>query len=554
MPTRINENPSDNVECARQASVTQSALEEKADTGHITETDTAIVQKKSSRGRRAKLESKTAEEVPEQSGDPVIAPVRGRRGRKAATAAPPAVRQMRNRNAKSHECSSYEHEMPPEKDETPLSEITTEAESDQNLILNAEKAAMKPIRGRKPKQTPAKPSQPEPKNDEVVNEEHPTEDEQPQKPIQALGKPRRGRKTKMDSEQSEVSGETVATVETEQQVVPLVRAKRGRSARQEETNEENETKTLKPITKLRRTRKAEQDHVEPSQVLHNQVGISKDVEAPVIAEPIMTDHMDMDSKPRRGGRTAKREHENEKPIESKSDDAQEIAAASETDKPKRGRRARHITAEVTAVVPGGKADSALEAEEKNMKLVQAKATRAKGVKKDESVAVPAKRTRRAALDSLVESTDLVSGSASSSAEPPKRGRRAAAKPPEDAAIQTSDQANISEGSNVVVEDTKISKRSVKWKTDVEVFEIQKVTPVKAVRGTKSKRGHIDPESQNMLKDASKTEEKDLSETTEAQPAKRARRGTTDTDKSTSKLQRIETEMPLKTRRGRSAKK
>ncbi|XP_036936733.1 proliferation marker protein Ki-67 isoform X2 [Acanthopagrus latus] len=557
------------------------------------ETDATIVQKKSVRGRRVKVvESKPAEdrqEVPEHPEDPVIsAPVRGRRGKKTEVAAPPTVRHTtRGRNAKSQECTSnVQSEMEPEKAvETPVTDISTEAEIDQTSTENthqeeiappAEEVVVKPVRGRKAKQTPVEPLQPEP--EKLVSEELLTTDAEPQKSIPAVGKPRRGRKTKADTvEQNEVKEDSV-TVEAKQESQPPVRAKRGRNARPEEEKLKNSktnlveiTKSQEPVKKGRRTRRAEQDHEEPSEeVQTTEKDAPEKAEAPVVAEPEkLMEQAAVAAKPRRGGRKAKQDTENETPVESA--EVQEVPTASTTDKPKRGRRGKQVAEEVdvTPVVPEEKPDLELETEEQSNVEPEApvvKASRARGAKKEVSQVIPAKRARRGAAphseENNTESTTLFSESAPASIEPTKRGRRTAAKPTADDATVTSEQAEpIENSSSAVEEDTKKSKRSVKWKTGIEVFEIPNPTPVKAVRGRKSKLGdHIDTESQNVSKDASKTEEKDLSETVvEARPVKRARRGakiavTADKEESTSEVPSVEAETQPKTRRGRSAKK
>lgn len=584
VPTGSSENKSsDAMETAPQAPVTQSLTEGEAGIQEMTDMDTAIVQKKSVRGRRAKVvESKSTEdkrEVIQHSEDPVVpAPVRGRRGKKTEAAVPPVVRQtMRSRNAKSQVSTSDQPEIIPEKAvQTKLvTGITTELVSDQNSPVNAhqeqndcashaEEAVVKPSRGRKTKQTPVEP--PQPKREK-------NEDTQPQKSIPTLGKPRRGRTTKMNIvEQNEVSEERVVAVEIKQQPEPPLRAKRGRNAKQEEEKLENNgkgnsvdtTKSQEPVKKLRRTRKAEQGHVEP-RVRRSEIVVPKETEAP-LAEPLkMTEQANMTAKPRRGGRKAKQDTESETLVG--STEVEEVPAVSSTDKPKQSRRGKKVTdkVEVTAGVREEKADCELEAEEKKNSEPDApasKPSRGRGVKNDVSAAIPAKRARRGAVLPLVEtnaeSTDLVSVSASTSVEPPKRGRRAAAKPTAGDSIVTSDQATPSEDFKSVVEDTKMSKKSVKWKTDIEVLEIPKLTPVKAVRGRKSKIGdQVDTERPNVSKDASKTEEKTLSDkVVEVHPAKRARRGAkiADKDESTSKGKTVEAETQPKTRRGRSAKK
>ncbi|XP_076615283.1 proliferation marker protein Ki-67 [Chaetodon auriga] len=557
--------PSDAIET--QAPAPESSPEVETATCKVTDVKAAVVEKKPVRGRRAKVvESKSSEDkqmVTERPEDPIIsAPVRGRRGKKTEAPATPTVRQTtRSRNVKSQESTSDQPEMEPEKavETTPVPEITTEAVSDQithqeetHSAPPAEEAAVKPIRGRKTKQTPVEPLQPEPEKNEVVSDENLTADAQPQKSIPAVEKPRRGRRMKLDTvEQKEVTGDTVVSVETKQQSQPPVRAKRGRNVKQEDEKLESDDKTTKsqePVKKIRRTRKAEQDHVEPREE------VPEEAEAPLVVEPVkVNEQAAVAAKPRRGGRKAKQDAEIETPIESA--EVQEVPAVSSTDKPKRGRRGKQVAeeVEVTAVAP--------EAEEKNNVEPDAqviKPSRARGVKNEVSQAIPAKRARRGAAlpleETKPESTVLVSESASASVEPPKRGRRAAAKPPADDSTVTSDETNV-------VEETKMSKKSVQWKANLEVFETAKVTPVKAVRGRKLKPGDkVDTETKNLSNGGNKTEEKDLSgKAVEAPPVKRARRGakaaeaTADGEESAGTAS-VEAETQPKTRRGRSAKK
>nr|XP_046233148.1 proliferation marker protein Ki-67 isoform X3 [Scatophagus argus] len=583
VPNGGDENKSsDTMETVPQAPAVETLQVERA-TSEETEMEVAVAPKKSVRGRRVKaVESKKAaedkQEVTEHSEASVAAaPVRGRRGKKTEAAAPPAVSQTRRgRNAKSQESTSDDQpDMVPEKavETAPANELTTEAAGDQTSPVNAhqeendsapttEEVVVKSIRGRKTK-TPAQPPQPEQEKKEVVSEEHLMTDAQPQKSIPAVGKPRRGRKTKADAvEQHE---DSVVTVEIKQQSQPPVRAKRGRNAKQEEEKPESNVepaKSQEPVKKLRRTRKAEQDRVEEVQTI--EMAVQEEAEAPLVAEPVkMSEQAVSAAKPRRGGRKAKQDSESETLVE--STEVQEVPVVSSTDKPKRGRRGTQVSdnVEVTAAAPEQKPDHKLDAEEKNNAELEApviKSSRARGAKNEVPVTMPAKRARRGAappaVETTAESTVLVSESASSSVAPARRGRRAAAKPATVGTV-TSDQTNPTEDSgSAVEEDEQMSKRSVQWKTDVEVFEIPKVTPIKAVRGRKSKLGdQVETESRSVSMDANKTEEKDLSdEAAGAQPAKRARRGAKIADEPATKLNSAEAETQPKSRRGRSAKK
>ncbi|XP_042364200.1 proliferation marker protein Ki-67 [Plectropomus leopardus] len=278
VPTEDDENKSsDAMETVPPAPVTESSPEAGAATSTVTDMDAAIVPKKTVRGRRAKLaEPKSAEDkqgAEEHSEDPVVpAPVRGRRGKKTET----AVRQTaRGRNAKSQESASEDQpEIAPEKaEETMLvPETSTEAVSDHTSPINendserpAEEAVVKPVRGRKTKQTHSEPPQPEPEKTAVVSDEPVTADAQPAKPRR--GRNAEPREAKTDTEQNEGVEEAVAAVETKQQSQPPVRAKRGRNAKQEDEKLESTsvetTESQEPVNKVRRTRKAEQDNVEP---------------------------------------------------------------------------------------------------------------------------------------------------------------------------------------------------------------------------------------------------------------------------------------------------
>lgn len=568
------ENKSDSKKTILQTPETESLPDVETAACKVTEVNAGDIEKKSVRGRRAKVvESKEAEddqEAAQHSEEPVIAaPVRGRRGRKVEATAPPAVRQTkRGRNAKSQESSSDQ----PAVETQLMTEVPTEAAGAQTSLLNAsqengsappaEEAVVKPLRGRKTKQTLVEPAKPEPEQNEAVSGEQ----AQPQQHIPATAaKPRRGRKTKLDTEeQHEIAEETVVKVETTLQSEPPVRSKRGRNAKQEDKVDTNvkTAESQEPVQKGRRARKVEQDHVEPREEVQTTEEVVPEKEEAPTAEPVsVSEQAPVTTKPRRGGRKAKQDIESVTPVE--SIEVQEVPVVSSTNKPQRGRRGKQACEE--AVVTAEDPECDLEAEEKKNAepaAPVAKPSKARGaktsVKSEISQTVPAKRARRGAApppppeDTSAEST----ASATTSVEPAKRGRRAAAKPTADEPMVTSDQANPSEDvSKAVVEDTKTSKRSVRWKSDVEVVEIPKVTPVKAVRGRKSKLGD-QVENKSVSQDANKPEEEDLSDkVVEARPTKRARRGAAaDKAEATSQVDLKEAETQPKTRRGRSTKK
>ncbi|XP_060884588.1 proliferation marker protein Ki-67 isoform X2 [Labrus mixtus] len=538
------------------------------------ETDAATVQKKPVRGRRAKtVESKVEEKQEaetEHHEEPAVpAPVRGRRGKKTETAALAAVRQKtRGRNTKSQENTSDEQpEVMPENtvESTQISKQSSEVLTEQTSQINtheedkdseppAEEAAVKPVRGRKTRQTPVE--QQGPKKHEVSNDEEPTAEAEPQKSIPSVVKPKRGRKTKADTvEQNEEAEESVVTVETKQPAQPAARAKRGRNTKKEEEKQESTetSESTEPAKKVRRTRKAEQHHEEVETVVPD--------EAPLVEEEVtMEEQESVATKPKRGGRKTTQDTKSE---------STEVPAVSTTDKPKRGRRGKQVTEEavVAAVAeeePEAEEEVDAEPEAQADKPSRGRQTKT-SVKKEVSKAIPPKRARRGAAAPLEETNTMTSSlteSAAISVEPAKRGRRGAAKPTDDSKVTVEQAPPEEESSSAVVEEPKGSKRSVKWKPDLEVIEITKVTPIKAVRGRKPKLAdQVEAGKKNMSKDANSAEEKDLSDAAvEAQPAKRARRGakvvnvTSDEAESTSKEESVEAETQTKTRRGRSAKK
>ncbi|XP_030611789.1 proliferation marker protein Ki-67 [Archocentrus centrarchus] len=500
----------------------------------------ASVQKKSVRGRRAKQveseEPEAKQEAAEIPEDPIApAPVRGRRGKKTeATAPPAATHTSRGRSARSKEPAIE-------------TQMATDVESAQTSLVNAsqekdsapqtEEAVVKPLRGRRTKQTLAEP--------EKISGEH-LENADPQEPVlPTAGKPRRGRQAKQDKVD-------LAPVEQSQ---PPARVRRGRNAKQDEEKMDDE-----PARKIRRTRKSEQEQVEVTEEAQTgEMVVSEKAEVP-LAEPVqISEQASVTTKPRRGGRKAKQDTEIVDSIE-----VQEVPVISSASKPKRGRRGKQEKAESAeeAEATAENPEHKLDAEEKNAEppAPVVKSTRGKGVrasaKCDTSQAVPAKRARRGTAvsseETKEESTALESEPPSTSVEPAKKGRRTALKATTDEPTVTSDQKHP----KAVENDAKLPKRCVKWKSDLEIFEIPKATPVKAARGRKSKGSTVDSESRNVSKDANKTEEEDLSEKVfDSQPVKRAGRG----PKAAGKVEPANksnknADMQPKTRRGRSANK
>ncbi|XP_058476671.1 proliferation marker protein Ki-67 [Solea solea] len=535
-----------------------------------TEANAAVVQKKSLRGRKAKLPESKPEET-DLSEEPVVAaPVRGRKGKKTEATAPPAVRQTRTRNAKSQESTCDDKpEIAPEVcvEPQPMAETSPEEalvnNNQKESESTVEEAAVKPKRGRKAKQTPVETSQPEMEKTEVVADEQIIAD--PPQPIPIAVKPTRGRKAKPDAvKQNGVAEVTAVTEETKQVSQLPARAKRGRKAKLEEEEKEIETSDVQePVKKLRKNIKVEQDNIKSMGEEIVEMAIPLKAEASSVPEPQeMSEQVIVTAKP-------KRERKSKQCTESEATEDQEVPAVKSTEKPKRGRRGKE-TAEVdvaTVDAPEAESDNLPEAQEKNAEpdAPVIKTTRGRGVKtsvkSEDSQVVPAKRTRRGAappLEDVNPEPTVQDSSVPASVEPVKRGRRvASAKPAAKETQVSSDQASLSEDLNgkAEEEDAKMTKRSVRWKPQLEVFPVPKVTPVKSARGRKSKL--VEAESKI---DADKAQDKNLSdEVVEAQPIKRARRGAKVADElessSTVEPQKgAEAETPLKTRRGRSAKK
>lgn len=537
LPGGADENKPDVMETVVQAPQAESLL-------HVQ--TPASVQKKSVRGRRAKQaeseEPEDKKEAAEIAEDAIVpTPARGeRRGKKLEAAAPPAARHTkRGRNAKSQES-------------------TADASAQASLIntslsaLQTEEAVVKPVRGRRAKQTPVKPAQPEPETVETASgEQSQVENSEPQKPtLPTAVKPRRGRKARQDTaEQNEVTEEVVeqAAVETNEQSQPPARVKRGRNAKQDEEN------MNEPAKKIKLT-KSEQAQTELTESQTVEMVISETTEPAQISE-----QASVATKPRRGGRKAKQDTESVESIE-----VQEVPVLSTENKPKRGRRGKPAAEETKATAESPehkpKAEEAKNAEplSSSMKTSRSRGVRA-SAKCETSQAIPAKRARRGTTVSpeevSTESTVLVSKPAPTSVEPARKGRRGACKSKTEEPTTTTDQKNP----EAVESNAKMPKRCVKWKSELDVFEIPKATPVKAARGRKSKAAdQVNSESKNVSNDANKTEEEDLSDkAVDSRPVKRVGRGAKTAAKvepANNPEKNVEAKTQPKTRRGRSANK
>ncbi|XP_043959592.1 proliferation marker protein Ki-67 isoform X3 [Gambusia affinis] len=518
LPKNADKDKSDNSSDAERVKLPEK---ENADTEVA---ETSLTQAKSVRGKRAKpVEAKEAEdtqEAKETSNGPVLPPVRGRRGKKMEPTTPVAVKQnTRTRNAKSQNTVDQ-----PAVEAQAITEISNQAVTPQVSEKSNEKTTdpessvqvtTKPLRGKK-----AKVASTEPEKDEcpAANAETP-------QLIPSVGKPRRGRKPKPDVEEpAEVTEDTCLPVETK----PPTRAKRGRSALLKEDKQieddkvtsQETTEHQEPPKKSRRTRKPEQ---EPLKTKEDMMVPEKEPSA---------EQSSVAAKPRRGGRKAKADAVIETPVKSS------VRMADATEKPKRGRKGQQIPQEtVPAKIP--------EHEEISVPSPQVhKPNQATQLKGEVSQTTPAKRGRRGTALPLGEPKQEP---ASEPVIPAKRGRRAAAKPKTDDGA--SGEANTSESLKADAQDPKTTKKAVKFKKDLEIHEIPKATPVKAVRGRKTKvPDQANASGKDGTKEASSTEEKTLSDDV-VEPPKRGRRG--------AKVAEVVEEdigAQQKNRRGRSAKK
>nr|XP_057918650.1 proliferation marker protein Ki-67 isoform X2 [Doryrhamphus excisus] len=439
------------------------------------EKDVTTAQKKSLRGRKGKLveESRAEHEKQEVACEEaaVSAPIRARRGKRTEATAPPAGQKTtRSKKAKNDSVAQLEivENMEPVTSADTVNDVTASTSGQDEVNEPAVEPVLRPSRGRKAKYEQAEPlhSVPDKTPDSVT--------EQAELPAPTGDKPRRGRKLISESSAlHELAKDT-------QQSKPAAKT-RGRKTKQE-------TEPQDPVLKSRSSRKGEETFASESEKISQQdPGVVK-------------------SK-RVGAGKSKKEATNVTSDESTENQDGPIETPAE--KPKRGRRAKQVEDVGTTEIP------------------EQKPQRGRGVKtnsKDDiSQVIPAKRARRGEEAKKVEALVTVPKSAPVSVEPVKRGRPAAAK--------ASSASNATDRStDAIAESAQTSQRSVRWKTELEVHEIPKATPVKAVRGRKSKPA----------------------EQAEPQPAKRTRRGAKAADEVDSTNKAEETQP--KTRRGRSAKK
>lgn len=461
---------------------------------------------KSVRGRRAKP-AEPSEQNKQAQTEETVAPVRARRGRKIEASAPeqtarslsaetleepvhaePPVKQRRGRLTKKPS-----KELPkevPEEAQTVSTESTAEPQTESEHVLpTADQEAVAPVRGRRGKKTEVPPAAAlKQKRGHAGKAEEKAEDKVIPEETQQINV----------TTPEQADDKTCAPAITEEMVQG--KTKRGR-------------KTKAPIEPEPETAVVEANPVENAQ--------------PELSVP--------NKKPQRG-RRAKIQAEPPQPEpkitvqEAEPSPEPEIITAESlpveeaqpeqpvpAEKPKRMKRGRTTedsksTEESLAPVPEKKSCiSKPDPKEKTISTSEPKSTET--AKRGQTRVVPN--------------------------EPVKSGRRAAKA--------NSDPVEVEpKGSSDGIEDIKTSKKSVKWNSFVEVKD---VTPLRTVRGRKTKPAENIEEPQNVLN----SEEKKLAENT--QPAKRTRRGAKAAEESTNTtLENKDTETQPKGRKGRSAKK
>ncbi|XP_033841059.1 proliferation marker protein Ki-67 [Periophthalmus magnuspinnatus] len=530
---------------------------------------------KPARGRRAKVMETEAEDPKDEKVSAVL--VRSRRGKKTEAPAVPAIKQRRGRTGKvlpeetqqvadaseqadDQTCVSEEivQEKPKRgrKMKAPIEPELTITVIESELPVVEAKCGQpdlpvpieQPKRGRKAKAQPGAEIVVEDAGPRAVDEAFDVE------LLAPTQKPKRGRRCRQaEAEIMEAESEPVvksqpaqtvetekpkrgrrarpveATLSTEKSQNPN-QEKRGRSAKLEEgeksVSEQHPSEMKSPEPKrMRRTRKVE----EPIEVVQAVEAVE---EALVIVEPVKPEPPA--PKSRRGVSKLK---------EAENITSEESSLSTATDKSKRGRKGKQ---EVKVESKAAKVNAPEQAPEDDS--AEAKPSRGRG--RAGVSTVPAKRTRRGAPISSEESpAKATEVSEEITVEPVKRGRRNAKTPVCGGESKNQDNSTFELRNDL--EDTVTSKKSVKWKSD---FEVSKVTPLKTVRGRKTKSVQQN-EAENEPPNATNAEEKDLSE--KAQPAKRTRRGmkAAVVEESTKiAVDNTEAETQPKTRRGRVAKK
>ncbi|XP_033962643.1 proliferation marker protein Ki-67 isoform X1 [Pseudochaenichthys georgianus] len=558
---------------AKPATVTSEPENPTEDSSSAVQVDAKTPKKK---GKQAAVEpEEKPEPEAEEKSEEEPAPVRKSRGAKKEVGLAASVKKTRRGAAP-----------------------TLEETSEESTV--SEPAPVEPVK--KGRRAAAKPAT-------VTSEpENPTEDASSAVQEDAKTPKRKGKQAAVEPEAEEKSEEEPAPVRKSRgakkevaQAVPVKKARRGAAPTLEETIEESTVSEpapapVEPVKKGRRaaakpatvTSEPENPTEDSSSAVQEDAKTPKRKGKQAAVEPEEKPEAEEKSAeepaPVRKSRGAKKEVAQAVPAKKARrgaaptlEDTSEESTVSEPapiEPVKKGRRAAAKPATVTSEPenPTEDASSAVQEDAKTPKKKRTQAAvepeaeekseeepasvrKSRGAKKEVAQAVPVKKARRGAAPTLEETSEesTVSEPAPAPVESVKKGRRAAAKP----ATVTSEPENPTEdSSSAVQEDAKTSKRSVKWNADVEALEVPKATPVKAVRGRKSKLC-----TKTVSMDADKTEEKDLSDkVVEAAPVKRAKRvakvvvETADEAETSSKVESVETEAQPKPRRARVAKK
>ncbi|XP_076743458.1 proliferation marker protein Ki-67 isoform X8 [Maylandia zebra] len=530
-------------------------------------------EKKSVRGRRAKtVESKAAEDKQEE---PVIpAPSRGRRGKKTEATAPPAVRQTRGRNAKTAvELSAEENHLPSPKvapkpkrgrsaqQSSDEPEVAAEAERVQSHPLDVEEKANEsavPKRGRRAKQ---------PKKSQQRNATEDVPQDTPDANVACSDQPEvlpgRADENKSDAMETVVQAcqaESLLHVQTPASVQKKsVRGRRAKQAESEELEDKKEAAEIAedpivptPARGERRGKKMEA--VAPPAARHTKRGRNAksqestsetSADASAQASLINTSLSALQTvKPVRGRRAKQTPVKPAQPepetVETASGEQSQVENSEPqkttlptAGKPRRGRKARQDTAEQNEVTEEVVKQAAVETNEQSQPPARVK--RGRNAKQDEEkMNEPAKKIKltRKSEEAQTELTE--------------------AQTVKMVISETTEPAQISEQASVATKPRRGGRKAKQDTESVESIEVQEVpvlsTENKPKRGRRGKPAAEEtkataesPEHKPKAEEAKNAEPLSSSmktsrsrgvrasakcETSQAIPAKRARRGTT----------------------------
>ncbi|XP_005721694.1 proliferation marker protein Ki-67 [Pundamilia nyererei] len=533
-------------------------------------------EKKSVRGRRAKtVESKAAEDKQEE---PVIpAPSRGRRGKKTEATAPPAVRQTRGRNAKTAvELSAEENHLPSPKaapkpkrgrsaqQSSDEPEVAAEAERVQSQPLDVEEKANEsavPKRGRRAKQ---------PKKSQQRNATEDVPQDTPDANVACSDQPEvlpgGADENKPDAMETVVQArqaESLLHVQTPASVQKKsVRGRRAKQAESEELEDKKEAAEIAedpivptPARGERRGKKMEA--VAPPAARHTKRGrnaksqestsetsADASAQASLINTSLSALQTEEAVKPVRGRRTKQTPVKPAQPepetVETASGEQSQVENSEPqkttlptAGKPRRGRKARQDTAEQNEVTEEVVKQAAVETNEQSQPPARVK--RGRNAKQDEEkMNEPAKKIKltRKSEEAQTELTE--------------------AQTVEMVISETTEPAQISEQASVATKPRRGGRKAKQDTESVESIEVQEVpvlsTENKPKRGRRGKPAAEEtkataesPEHKPKAEEAKTAEPLSSSMktsrsrgvrasakalTSQAIPAKRARRGTT----------------------------